>query len=136
MTLATYIELVSASLDFTRAASEDGRGVPLLIIEPYGDIGLPLLPPAAETPGVPPAQRTRTFKLSDGLKRLGLTVGEVTQLKPETGKLFVLGAADSRIREPASQGWQVRALARRASVPLRQEGWNQVRIRVSSARGR
>lgn len=85
VTLSTYLEIVSAALDFARAVSEDGRSVPVLILEPHGDIAFPLLPPATETPGVPPAQRTRTFNLSDGFRRLGLAVGEVARLNTESG---------------------------------------------------
>lgn len=78
MTLAHYLELVAAALDLGRAA-----GASLLILEPGGDVALPLIAAASDT--VPSAQRTRTTQLSDGLRRLGFDVGLISHLKTDTG---------------------------------------------------
>ncbi|GMK54297.1 hypothetical protein CspeluHIS016_0108830 [Cutaneotrichosporon spelunceum] len=86
VTLASYLGVVAVALELARVA-----GASLLILEPAGDLALPLVTSASDT--VPHTQRTRTAKLSEGLRRLGVTVGQVNGLETETD------SASQRTRE-------------------------------------
>ncbi|BEI80044.1 hypothetical protein CcaverHIS002_0105730 [Cutaneotrichosporon cavernicola] len=119
VTLASYLELVAAALDIARVV-----GASLLILEPGGDgVALPLIASASET--VPPTQRTRTAQLSDGLRRLGITVGQVSRLKTETE---LAGQRTRGARYELKLGGETYAFARRVGTksefacPPREEG--------------